>query len=174
MARRIIKRFIPDPDWIRQQKSLKFLESWLHDPNLWHLNRHSVSTATFIGCFVAFIPLPAQMIIAAAMAIMVRGNLPISVALVWITNPFTMAPIYYVAYKVGTAVMDTEASQFSFELSWEWLRHGLENTWQPFLLGCMLCGLFFSLLASTLVRLAWRQYAISCWKERCSKRKAKR
>ena len=174
MARKIIKRFVPDSDWVRQQRSLKLLGTWLQDPNIWHLNRHSVSTATFVGCFVAFIPLPAQMIIAALMAFVVRANLPISVALVWITNPVTMAPIYYVAYKVGTAVMDTEAAPFNFELSWQWLHHGLENNWQPFLLGCLLCGLFFSLLASTLVRLAWRQYVISCWKQRRIKRTSKR
>ena len=173
MARNIIKRFIPDSDWIKQQKSLKFLEGWLHDSNLWHMNRHSVSAAAFIGFFVAFIPLPIQMVIAALMAIMLRANLPIAIALVWISNPVTMAPIFYLAYKVGLAVMDTEVSQFNFELSWEWLRYGLVNIWQPLLLGCLLCGLFFGLLASTFVRLAWRRYAIRNWKERSRKRQAK-
>jgi uncharacterized protein (DUF2062 family) len=174
MARKIIKRFVPDPDWVKRQQSLKFLGSWLHDPNIWHLNRHSVATATFIGFFVAFIPLPTQMLIAALMAIMIRANLAISVSLVWITNPFTMAPIFYMAYKVGAAVMGIDAAQFNFELSWEWLRHGLEYTWQPFLLGCLLCGLFIGLLASSLVRIAWRQHTISRWNERRIKRKANR
>ncbi|ARN75843.1 DUF2062 domain-containing protein [Oceanicoccus sagamiensis] len=174
MARKIIKRFVPDPDWVKEQQSLKFLGGLLHDPNLWHLNRHSVATATFIGFFVAFVPLPTQMIIAALLAMFLRANLPISVALVWITNPFTMAPIFYAAYKVGIAVTGTEASQFAFELSWEWLLNGLENNWQPFLLGCVICGLSVGLLASGLVRLAWRQHTISRWKERRSQRKAKR
>ncbi len=174
MARKIIKRFTPDPDWIKEQKSLKFLGDWLHDPNLWHLNRHSVASATFIGFFVAFLPLPTQMIIAALLAILVRANLAISVALVWITNPFTMGPIFYLAYKVGAVVIGTDTSQFdSFELSWEWLLNGLENNWQPFILGCLLCGLFVGLLASTLVRLAWRQNTISRWNERRRKRKEK-
>ncbi len=175
MARKIIKRFMPDPDWVKEQKSLQFLGGWIHEPNLWHLNRQSVAAATFIGFFVAFIPLPTQMILAALLAILFRANLAISVALVWITNPFTMAPIFYVAYRVGAAVIGTETTQFSgFELSWEWLLHGLENNWQPFLLGCLLCGLFIGLLASSLVRLAWRQHTITRWKERRIQRKAKR
>lgn len=173
MARKIIKRFLPDPDWVKEQKSLKLLDKWLHDPNLWHLNRHSVAAATFIGLFVAFIPLPTQMIIAALLAIMVRANLAISVVLVWISNPFTMGPMFYLAYKLGSVVIGTEATDLgSFELSWAWLQNGLQNNWQPFLLGCLLCGLFTGLLASTLVRLAWRQHAISRWKKRQRKRKA--
>ena len=170
MARKLIKRFTPSPEWVKKQHSLKVLGDWIHDPNLWHLNRHSVATAAFIGLFVAFIPLPAQMLIAAFLALLFHANLPISVALVWITNPFTMAPIFYIAYQVGTAVMGTPASQFAFEPTWQWLSSGLTKNWQPFLLGCLLCGLFFGLLASAAVRWAWRWHTIQRWHERRSKR----
>ncbi|MEE8057452.1 MAG: DUF2062 domain-containing protein [Pseudomonadales bacterium] len=166
MPKKFIKRFVPDPDWVKKQQSLRLLGDWLHDPNLWHLNRHSVATATFIGLFVAFIPLPTQMIIAALMAILLRANLPISVILVWITNPLTIAPIYFLAYKVGTAITGSEPSQFAFELSWKWLSQGLANSWQPFILGCVLCGLFFGLLGSAVVRWAWRKHTLQRWHER--------
>lgn len=174
MPRKQIKRILPDPEWIKQHKSLHLLGDWLHDPNIWHLNRHSVASATFIGIFVAFIPLPAQMIIAASLAIILRVNLAISVMLVWITNPLTIAPIFYLAYEVGAVVMGTEPGQFNFELSWEWITSGLANIWQPFLLGCLLCGLFFGLLASALVRFAWRRHTIFRWHERRQNRLQKK
>jgi uncharacterized protein (DUF2062 family) len=166
MARKIIKSLIPDPDWIKQQKSLQIFGGLLHDPNIWHLNRHSVATAAFIGLFAAFIPLPTQMIIAALLAILLRANLAISVSLVWITNPFTVAPIFYLAYKVGAAVIGTGPSQFTNEFSWTWLSQELASNWQPFLLGCLLCGLFSGLLASTIIRWAWRKHTIKRWHDR--------
>ncbi|MFA7553553.1 MAG: DUF2062 domain-containing protein [Spongiibacteraceae bacterium] len=174
MARKFIKRFIPDSDWIKQQKSLQILGVWIHDPNIWHLTRHSVATAAFIGFFVAFIPLPSQMILAALLAVFLRANLAISVALVWITNPLTMAPIYYIAYKVGAVILNTPPEHFAFELSWDWLSSGVTHNWQPFLLGCLLCGLFFGLLASTMIHVAWRRHTVKRWHERRSIREARK
>jgi uncharacterized protein (DUF2062 family) len=171
MPRKFIKRFMPDPDWVKKQPSLKLLGDWIHDPNLWHLTRHSVANAAFIGIFVSFIPLPSQMIIAAVLAILFRANLAISVALVWITNPVTMPPVFYMAYKVGSVLLNTPPDNFSFELSWEWLTQGLANNWQPFLLGCFVCGLFFGMLASTIVRQAWRRHTLKRWHARRLQRK---
>ena len=71
------------------------------DPNLWHLNRHSAAGGFGIGLFFAFWPVPFQMWLSAFAAIPLRVNLPLSVATVWLTNPITMPPIFYGAYKVG-------------------------------------------------------------------------
>lgn len=166
MARKILKRYLPDPEWIKRQRALAFLGEWVHDPNIWHLTRHSVAKAAFIGLFSAFIPVPTQMIIAGVLAVAFRANMAICLLGVWITNPLTMAPIFYMAYKVGAAVLGTPAKHFNFELSWDWVTGGLANIWEPFLLGCLLCGLFGGLLSSALVRLLWRWYAIHRWHQR--------
>ncbi|WP_101759592.1 DUF2062 domain-containing protein [Oceanicoccus sp. KOV_DT_Chl] len=173
MARKFIKRYMPDPEWIKQQKSLQLLGNWIHDPNIWHLTRHSVSMACFIGLFVAFIPLPTQMLIAALAAVLMRANLAIATILVWVSNPVTMPALFYLAYKVGAAVMDRPEQQFVFELSWQWLTTEIGYTWQPFLLGCLLCGLFSGLAGSAFVRYAWRQHTIRRWHERRLKRQKK-
>jgi len=174
MARKIIKRFVPGPDWIKKQRSLRFLDRWLHEPSIWHLTRQSVTNAVFIGTFVAFVPFPGQMLLAALIAIALRANMPISIMFVWISNPLTMAPIFYLAYNVGAAVIDTPTDSFTFELSWQWIEHELGSIWQPFLLGCFLCGTFFGLLASALVRWLWRRHTIRRWRERRIKRQSRK
>lgn len=167
MAKKIIQRLLPDPNWIKGHRSLQFLGSWLHDPNIWHLNRRSVSVAVFIGLFMSFMPLPSQMIMSALTAIAFRANLPISVILVWISNPVTMPALFYMAYKVGFALIgDTNTPAFHFELTWQWLTTGLVHIWQPFLLGCFVCGLFSGLLGSTVMRILWRYHVIHRWHKR--------
>ena len=78
MAKKLIRRYLPDAHKIRDHKHLRLFGTLLHDPNLWHLNRRSVAGAFAVGLFMAFVPMPFQMIPAAALAILLRVNLPIS------------------------------------------------------------------------------------------------
>lgn len=157
---------MPSPEFIREHKSLQILGDWIHDPNLFHLNLHSVSVAFFVGVFVAFLPIPMQMAVAAVLAVWIRCNLPLAVALVWITNPVTMPVIYYAAYKVGVMIMGREEQAFEFELSWEWLSTGFLNIWEPMLVGSLACGLFFGLLSSSAIRIYWRWHVGKRWRRR--------
>ena len=112
---------MPDHEKLRAHPHLnKIFGKLLHDPNLLHLNRRSVSGAFFVGLFMAFVPLPTQMIFAAGVAIWLRVNLPISVGLVWITNPITIPPMFYFAYKVGAWILNEPVMEWQFELSWDW------------------------------------------------------
>ncbi len=174
MPKKIIKRFLPDPKKIRDHKHLQIFGKLIHEPNLWHLNRRSVSGAFSVGLFMALVPVPFQMILAAAAAILLRVNLPISVALVWITNPLTMPAIFYCAYKFGAWVLDTPVREIEFELSTEWLMTQLDDIWAPFLLGCFLIGLLLAAISNIVIRWLWRSHVIRGWKERRRRRKARR
>lgn len=167
MPKKFIKRYMPDHEKIRNNTQLnKVFGTLLHDPNLLHLNRRSVSMAFFVGLFMAFVPLPTQMVMAAAIAILIRCNLPIAIGLVWISNPVTMPPLFYFAYKVGTWILGTPEHKFTFDLSWEWLGTELAFIWEPFLLGCAISGLVFGTLGYISVRLLWRLHIISTIKKR--------
>lgn len=170
MPRKLIKRYLPDPDSIKTNRFLKVFGKVIHDPQLWHLTRYSVGHAFLVGLFCAFIPVPFQMLLAAGGAIIFRANIAISVALVWITNPFTMPFIFGFAYLVGVWLLGQESSEFAFELSWDWLTQNLNQFWEPFLLGCFVCGVVAAILGYGGIRLFWRWHILSAWQKRLESR----
>jgi uncharacterized protein (DUF2062 family) len=169
MPRRLLRRLLPEPQKIRDHHSLRALRGMLLDPNLWHLNRRSVSTAAFVGVFIAFVPLPTQMVMAAFVAILLRCNISLSVAGVWLTNPITMPPIYYGTYLLGAWLMDVPANPGRFDLTFDWMLDRLE----PFLLGCFVCGTVLGALAFVAMRIAWRVAVTMKWRARQRRRAAR-
>lgn len=99
-----LTKYLPKHHEISNHKHLTWLGPALHKKELWHLNRRSVSCGVAAGLLSAFIPLPIQMISAAAFCVLLRGNILIAIALTWISNPLTFFPINYVIYKVGQFV----------------------------------------------------------------------
>ena len=170
MPKKFIRKHLPDPHKIREHKALKMFGTLLHEPNLWHLNRKSVSLAFSVGLFFAWVPVPFQMVLAAAIAILVHSNLPISVGLVWISNPFTMPPMFYFAYKFGAWMMGTPELEFNFEPSFEWLETEMLAIWQPFLTGCFTLAILCSVIGFTSIRLAWRLSVVNYLKAKRERR----
>lgn len=156
MPRKFFKKFMPDPHVIKNNKTLRIFGDLLHDPNLWHMNRRSIAGAFAVGLFFAWWPVPFQMALAAAGAIVLRTNLPLSVALVWITNPVTMPPMFYLAYVVGTWIVGVPAMSFEMELSMSWLMHEMSTIWKPFLTGCLTLAAVSSALGFFAVNAIWR------------------
>lgn len=161
MPKRPLHSYLPSPRSIREHPALRPVSRWLHDPDLWHLNRRSVSGAAFIGLFCAFLPIPFQMLPATALAIACRCNLPVCVALVWLTNPLTMAPVMLFSYEVGAWVLDRHVNVAEISLNWDWLRANMGDLGYPLLLGSVLCGLAAGVLGFLGVRLTWRLHVVS-------------
>lgn len=174
MPKKTLKLIVPSAARMRQIKSLRLLGDWVYATNLWHINRYSASMAFFVGLFVAFIPVPGQMILAALLAVMLSCNLPLSVGLVWITNPVTLPGVYFLAYKVGAMIVEVPLEETEFELSFYWLSHSLQAIWKPFLLGCLICGLFFGCLGYFVISMLWRWRVVRHWHERKHRRAAKK
>ncbi|WP_072669698.1 DUF2062 domain-containing protein [Vibrio injensis] len=166
MPRKFIKRFMPDHAVIKRQKALQIFGSVLYNPNLWCLNRRSAAGAFAVGLFMAFVPLPSQMIMSAGVAIICGVNLPLAVALVWITNPITMPFIFYFSYKVGAWLMNTPPQPFHFELTWEFLHHQMHTIGPPFLLGSLVCGIVAGLLGYFGIQGLWRYSVVRSWQKR--------
>ncbi len=170
MPKKALKKLFPNPKTIQQHPSLQFLGTLLHEPNLWHLNRRSVSRAFLVGIFFAFMPMPFQMVAAAAVGVIVHSNLPISIGLVWISNPVTIPPIFYFTYKVGTSILEVPTRPFEIELSTEWAMRELGAIWEPLLLGSLICAVVFASIGFVGIRLFWRFHVIRSWRKRQHKR----
>ncbi|MEX2326567.1 MAG: DUF2062 domain-containing protein, partial [Pseudomonadales bacterium] len=116
--------------------------------------------------FCCFLPIPFQMVPCVLMAIWIRCNIPLSIALVWISNPITIPPIFYTTYKLGTWILGEPGEVSRINLSWEWLSAQLGAVWQPLLLGSLLTGITLGSLAFVIVRLYWRWKVARHWSMR--------
>ncbi|ABI56787.1 DUF2062 domain-containing protein [Alkalilimnicola ehrlichii MLHE-1] len=158
MPRRMLKRWLPDRRVLHENRWLRLFGRLTEDPFLLHLNRRSISGGLGIGVFVAFLPIPLQMLVAGGMAIVARVNILLAVATVWISNPFTMPPMLYFCYRVGTALLGGREQRAPFELRLEWFWDNMAAIWQPLVLGSVVVGVVAGLASYGLVHLLWRIY----------------
>lgn len=96
----IFKR-LPSPQSLMENRFLKPFASYLHHHSLWQINRRAVAGGVAVGLFFGLLVPFAQILLAAIAAVIFRVNLPVAAASTLVTNPFTFAPIYYFAYKLG-------------------------------------------------------------------------
>lgn len=85
------------------------LHSWFGDrilnKELWRPTRESIARAWLVGFPITVIPfLPLQSVIACFAALFVRGNIPLAVALQYLSNPVTMPVHLSACYFVGKIV----------------------------------------------------------------------
>lgn len=169
MPRSFLRRHLPQPQHVRDHPHLRHLGEWLHDPNLWHLNRRSVAGGAAVGLFCAFLPIPFEMVVAALLAILVRVNLPIAVILVWISNPLTWVPLYGGAYLVGAWLLGLPPVSLE-EINTVWLLKQAGPLW----LGCLVVGGLAAAAGFGLARLIWSLRVRQHWARRQARRRANR
>ncbi len=145
MNRKCFQRWLPSVSQVKSQPKLQWLGTWLHEPQLWHYSRRTLAGGTAVGLFSAFIPIPIQFILAAVLAVMLRVNLPLSITLVWISNPLTMGPIFYFTYQVGMVLLGWSSDQVT-----------LTNFWLPLWLGSLVIAVISAVLSYGLVSILWR------------------
>ena len=180
MPRRLFRRFLPDGATVRDHKYLAWLGARLRHPNLWHLNRDSVAGGVAIGLAAGLVPGPLQMLAAALLAIPLKKNLPVALVTTLYTNPFTIAPLYLLAYGYGRLLLGAggEAAQIA-PFAWDWV-HWIDSVhalmyWafalgKPLAVGLVALALTLAAVGYFAVRFAWRAYVILAWRARRKRR----
>jgi len=170
MPKKILGRWLPAYSKIKKSPALHWMGPIFARPNLFHINRASVSTSFSIGIFVAFLPIPGQTLIAAFLALLFSSNLPIAVALVWISNPLTIAPLFIFTYGIGVLLLGMEFIDFTLEFSWSWIITQGKLIWLPLLTGSFITGLVCGSLGYILINLLWKWKVQKNWVARQGKR----
>jgi uncharacterized protein (DUF2062 family) len=102
-----LARFLPSPETLQRNRWLRWLGPALHHPRLWHISRRGLALGMAVGVFFGLLIPIAQIPLSAAAAVALRANVPAAVASTLVTNPVTFGPVYYVAWRLGNAVIGT-------------------------------------------------------------------
>jgi len=178
--RRLLKKLLPDHEKIRSNPWLRPFENSLLHPRLWHLNRRSAAGAVAAGLFCGLIPGPFQMPGAALCAILFRVNLPLALVMTLYTNPFTLVPLYLLAYQIGRLLIGDTAGflvppAFDFDNFAAWtqaMQDWMLAVARPLAVGLIILADALALAGYFLTRGAWRFYLIRHWHRRRARRRS--
>lgn len=183
MPRKFFRKFLPSHESVTSNRYIARLGPWLQHHNLWHLRRRSVAGGVAAGLFAGLIPgsNPVQFTAAAIVAIAARVNLPIAMLVTLYSNPFTIVPLYFIAFKLGQLVLlqtNGGLSPIAFSLEGksfgEWIPAALEwlaNVGKPLLIGLPLLAVLLALVGYFAVDWAWRIYVRCAWASRRRRRR---
>lgn len=170
-------RWRPTPETLGRHRWLRWLGPGLQHPRLWSVSRHGIALGLAIGVFFGLLIPIAQMPLSAAAAVLLRANLPAAVASTFVTNPVTVAPLYYVAWRLGETMLGTPAAVAPrtrpaapqagavagapwWQASWQ----RLQGVGKPLLLGLALMATLTGTAAYALVSVLW--WLHRCWRRR--------
>lgn len=182
--RKIFRKYIPDAANLRRNRWLAPFADSLGHPRLWHLNRHSCAGGVAVGLFAGLIPGPLQILTAVLLSLLLRVNLPLSMAVTFYSNPLTIVPLYAFAWGFGRLVMplfgltmppgatfrpphipDGAGLSGWIDALTEWVL----ALGEPLLIGLPLLALTLAALGYVTVLGVWRWHLVRAWRRRAER-----
>lgn len=180
VVKKLIRKLVPHRETVRKSRLPPWIARYLGHPRLWHINCRGVAAGLAIGVFMGLLIPLAQIPLSMVLAIIARANVPVAIAATLVTNPFTFAPLYYLAYRIGAALIgadDTAVTQASLESPspgiGEWLALWFEKIMglgKPLVAGLLILATSIATFAYFGVRLAWRGHVLLRWRRRQRRR----
>src|SRR6266699_232570 len=183
MPRKFFQKYLPSHEAILNNRHIaRFGTLFLH-PNLWHLNRRSVSGGVAAGMFAGLVPgsNPVQFAAAALLAVAFRVNLPVAVVVTLYSNLFTIVPLYVIAYGIGALIFSGNGAALSHapEIDWSHLGASIQayfdwvlSLGKPLAVGLVILAVGLAIAGYIFVQLAWRAQVILAWRRRRRRRVA--
>ncbi len=125
---------------------------------LWSFRGKNIIPALFWGVWIAMLPIVGlQMLVVLFLALWLRTNLPVMIALQWISNPFTMGPIYFADYQIGMVFFKLVGIEYDrnrmLNSEYEWSEFNfsdlieLIDTFPPMFVGGSIIGISLGVVA---------------------------
>lgn len=162
-----LRRWLPTAETLEQTKGFAWAGHYLRQhPRLWVLHRRGVALGVALGIGIGVFPVPLQMPAAMLAALALRANVAAAAAATWLTNPFTMAPIWALSAYLGSLVLPHKplATPTPALDNWQWtaphtwpaaLWEQIQS-WGPALLaGFPMAGAVLGCVAYALVYWGW-------------------
>ena len=167
-----LRRLLPTREAIGANRWLRWLGPALLHPRLWHMSRRSIAIGAGIGVFFAFLIPVAQIPLSVAASVVMRANVPAAVVSTLVNNPLTFPPVYYAAWRVGSAILGRPAHEADAPLLtraypvtdvmpgdspsvWRRTWRGVTQVGKPMLVGALTFACSFGLAAYMLVNGMW-------------------
>jgi hypothetical protein len=178
MPRKFFRRLLPSHESIRGNRYVAWFGPWLRHHNLWHLHRRSVAGGVAAGLFAGLIPgsNPVQFAAGALLAVVGHVNLPVAVLVTLYSNPLTIVPLYYLAFRLGQfALLENDGTLPPLALGLEgkgfreWLPAALDwltSVGKPLIIGLPLLAVVLAVTGYCLVDWTWRLYVRCAWQAR--------
>jgi len=138
----------------KSEKLKAFIKKYKIPQEYLSSNRRMIAKGVFIGIFIAFIPMPMQMLLVVAMMPFFKFNVPIAIAMCWLSNPFTMPPMYYMEYITGSFFLGSEVAPV--EMSLDWFSENISKIFIPLYVGTAFYSILGSLGGYWLVNHFWK------------------
>ncbi|MBN2801975.1 MAG: DUF2062 domain-containing protein [Deltaproteobacteria bacterium] len=143
--------------WMKIKRKLSYILHHKDPPK-------KVALGVALGMFVGMLPIMGiQMLAVTLIAFPLKANVKIAMAMVWISNPLTFIPLYWLNYKFGLIFvpnMKISWTEFSGILTkasdWNWsaIEKSLNNLmgigadiFVPLWLGSLILGIIFGIIA---------------------------
>lgn len=138
----------------KSERLQEFIKKSKVPPEFLSTNRKMISRGVLLGLLIAFIPMPMQMAAVLLFMPFFRFNVPIALAMCWLTNPFTMPPMYFAEYHLGAFLLGMETK--SVELTLDWFSKNLDAIFVPLYFGAAIFSVVFGFLGYWAVNHFWK------------------
>ncbi len=134
-----------------------------------NFNRKMVTRGVLVGLFWGFIPMPMQMAGVMLTTPFFRFNVPIALATVWLSNPLTYPPLWYLEYATGNLLLGREGLD-NIELTMAWFQNHWDDIVLPLYVGTAFYSTIVAYLIYLLLNWLWKRSAIQEWRDRRNKK----
>ncbi|MCA1962646.1 MAG: DUF2062 domain-containing protein [Prosthecobacter sp.] len=94
-------RFLKHPRKLKQSGVMRWFALHFLNKRVWKPTQHTLAGGVAVGTFITLQLLPIQMPSATVLAAIFRVNIPVAIVMCWASNPFTLAALVPLEYKVG-------------------------------------------------------------------------